>query len=76
MRVAVTGASGLIGTALCRHLQERGDRVVRVVRRSPKPGEGVIEWHPERDGNDEPLGAGLFDALLRAAANRGKSAAS
>lgn len=59
MEVAVTGSSGLIGTALCRHLEARGDRVVRVVRRSPKPGEDVIEWHPERDEID----AATFDGL-------------
>jgi len=59
MEVAITGSSGLIGTALCRHLQERGDRVVRVVRRSPQPGEDVIEWHPDRDEID----SGAFDGL-------------
>ncbi|MEO8697862.1 MAG: TIGR01777 family oxidoreductase [Acidimicrobiales bacterium] len=59
MEVAVTGSSGLIGTALCRHLQARGDRVVRVVRRSPKPDEDAIEWHPERDEID----AGAFEGL-------------
>jgi uncharacterized protein (TIGR01777 family) len=59
MDVAVTGSSGLIGTALCRHLRERGDRVVRVVRRSPQPDEDVIEWHPDRD----ELDAGAFDGL-------------
>lgn len=32
MRVAVTGASGLIGTALCRSLEARGDTVVRLSR--------------------------------------------
>lgn len=32
MRVAVTGASGLIGTALCRSLAARGDTVVRLAR--------------------------------------------
>jgi len=26
-----------------------------------------VQWHPERDGNDAPLGQGLFDALIRAA---------
>lgn len=59
MEVAVTGSSGLIGAALCRHLEERGDRVVRVVRRSPEPGEDVIEWHPDRDEID----SGAFDGL-------------
>ncbi len=26
-----------------------------------------VQWHPERDGNDAPLGQGLFDALVAAA---------
>ena len=59
MEVAVTGSSGLIGTALCRFLEARGDRVVRVVRRSPRPGEDAIEWQPDRDQID----AHGFDGL-------------
>src|SRR6476620_7616909 len=59
MEVAVTGSSGLIGTALCRFLESRGDRVVRVVRRSPRPGEDAIEWQPDRDQID----ANGFDGL-------------
>lgn len=35
MRVAITGSSGLIGTALRRALTERGDEIVRVVRSNP-----------------------------------------
>lgn len=45
MKVAVTGASGLIGTALVSHLQARGDQVIRLVRRSPtQPDE--VRWDP------------------------------
>jgi gamma-glutamyl-gamma-aminobutyrate hydrolase PuuD len=29
-----------------------------------------VQWHPEREGNPEPLGRGLFAALVRAAAAR------
>lgn len=44
-RVAVTGSSGLIGTALTQHLTSRGDEVVRLVRRSPgAPDE--VQWDP------------------------------
>ena len=32
-RVAITGASGLIGGALSAHLRARGDEVLRLVRR-------------------------------------------
>ena len=34
-RIAVTGSSGLIGSALVAALLERGDEVVRLVRRAP-----------------------------------------
>jgi len=44
-RVAVTGSSGLIGTALVSHLAARGDEVVRLVRRAPRtPLE--VRWDP------------------------------
>jgi putative glutamine amidotransferase len=46
-----------------------GDGVVEAVE-----GDGPflvgIQWHPEREGNDEPLGQGLFDALAEAARRR------
>lgn len=45
MKVAITGASGLIGSALVPHLRSRGDDVVRLVRRSAvAPDE--VEWNP------------------------------
>ena len=45
MKVAVTGASGLIGTALVSHLRARGDQVIRLVRRTPvQPDE--VRWDP------------------------------
>jgi uncharacterized protein (TIGR01777 family) len=46
MKVAVTGASGLIGTALQPALREAGHDVVTLVRRSPE-SESEIEWHPD-----------------------------
>ena len=39
--VAVTGASGLIGTALTAALEKRGDRVVPIGRRPPAGG---VAW--------------------------------
>ena len=35
MKVAVTGASGLIGSALTASLRDSGDQVVTLVRRTP-----------------------------------------
>ena len=51
MRVLITGSSGTIGTALRKRLAERGDGIVRLVRRKPQaederqwqPGEGTID---------------------------------
>ncbi|TVR22204.1 MAG: TIGR01777 family protein [Ilumatobacter sp.] len=44
MRVAITGSSGLIGTALRARLEGAGHTVVPVVRRAAAPGE--IAWDP------------------------------
>jgi hypothetical protein len=45
VKVIVSGASGLIGSALVRALQTRGDEVTRLVRRSPATGEA--RWDPD-----------------------------
>ena len=45
MRVAVTGSSGLIGTALVESLASDGIRAVRLVRRPPE-NQDEIEWNP------------------------------
>lgn len=45
MRVLVAGSSGLVGTALVRHLRESGHEVRRLVRREPRdPSE--VAWDP------------------------------
>ena len=45
MRIAITGASGLIGGALVRALQARGDEVLRLVRREAQ-GADEVRWDP------------------------------
>jgi uncharacterized protein len=45
VRVAVTGSSGLIGTALVTQLQAAGHEVVRLVRR-PARNPGEVSWDP------------------------------
>jgi uncharacterized protein (TIGR01777 family) len=45
--VAVTGASGLVGTALTAFLSTGGHRVIRLVRRPARAGD-ERQWHPDR----------------------------
>ena len=46
MRVLVSGASGLIGSALLPSLTVAGHTVVRLVRATPRPGQSDIPWDP------------------------------
>ncbi|MFF8400182.1 TIGR01777 family oxidoreductase [Streptomyces sp. NPDC014846] len=61
-RIAVAGASGLIGSALVRSLTADGHEVVRLVRRAPR-GPEEVRWDPERGSVDA---AGLIgcDAVV------------
>lgn len=55
MRVLVSGASGLVGSALVKALVERGDQVLRLVRRAPR-GQDEVEWSvPQRTIDRERL---------------------
>jgi uncharacterized protein (TIGR01777 family) len=47
MRIAVTGSTGLIGSALVRSLHADGHEVIRLVRRRPR-GRDEVVWDPER----------------------------
>lgn len=48
-RIAVSGASGLIGGALCRALEQRGDTVLRLVRRPVRADDEVFwDWTEDR----------------------------
>jgi uncharacterized protein len=49
MRIAVTGSSGLIGTALVAALRADGHQVIRLVRGGPA-GDDTIAWDPRADG--------------------------
>ena len=46
LKVAVTGASGFIGSALCHFLTTGGHDVRRIVRARPDHGKGEIAWDP------------------------------
>jgi uncharacterized protein len=54
MKVAVTGSSGLIGTALMASLRSDGHQVIRLVRRAPRAPDEV-RWDPR--AADAGLGA-------------------
>ena len=64
MRVGVTGASGLIGTALTQRLRAGGHTVVPFVRRTPVAGE--IGWDP-RQGVLDPADLVELDAVVNLA---------
>jgi uncharacterized protein len=51
MVVAVTGASGLVGSALAAFLSSGGHRVIRLVRR-PAQGDHERQWRPEAPAPD------------------------
>ncbi|MEU6281519.1 TIGR01777 family oxidoreductase [Streptomyces sp. NPDC047028] len=64
-RIAVAGASGLIGSALVRSLAADGHEVVRLVRRAPS-GAGEVRWDPGRQWVDAAGLAGC-DAVVNLA---------
>ena len=69
MRVAVTGATGLIGRALVERLESGGHRAVRVVRPSGAgraSSENVIAWDPSQ-GEIDPAGLEGVDAVVHLA---------
>jgi hypothetical protein len=65
MRIAVTGASGLIGGALVQALAAAGNDVLRLVRREPGAG-GEVRWDPATGSIDRAALEGL-DAVVHLA---------
>ena len=63
MKVAVTGSSGLIGTALVASLRADGHEVIRLVRRPPR-GADEARWDPRAaDAGLVPYAPGGLDGL-------------
>lgn len=63
MKILVTGASGLIGSAFCKVREQSGDQIIRASRKEPKDANSV-RWDPDSgfDDNALPLieGADVF----------------
>lgn len=69
----LSGASGLVGTALVELLEAHGHRVVRLVRRAPRTG-SEVQWDPDR-GELDPMqvaGAAHFINLSGASIAEGR----
>ena len=64
MRVAITGSTGLIGSALTPHLRSLGHDVVRVVRSNPEGSD--ILWSPA-EGTLDPADLSGVDAVVHLA---------
>src|SRR6476620_3837396 len=64
MDVAISGSSGLIGTALVTALTDAGHRPVRLVRREPSGDE--IRWDPD-GGSIESASLEGIDAVVHLA---------
>ena len=67
MHVAITGATGLIGTALSRALRDGGHRVTGITRSAP--GTGQLHWSPG-DGHLDPAGLRDVDAVVHLAGEK------
>lgn len=65
MRIAISGASGLVGTALAPRLAAAGHEVVRLVRRGARSGDEV-SWDPA-SGTIDAAGLASADAVVHLA---------
>jgi uncharacterized protein (TIGR01777 family) len=66
LTVAVTGASGLIGTHLVHFLAAGGHRVIRLVRDKRRVGDNALYWNPAT-GEIDAAGLSRADAIVHLA---------
>jgi uncharacterized protein (TIGR01777 family) len=71
MKVAITGASGLLGSALVPFLRNGGHEVVRLVRRAPKAGDEA-RWDPAAGAIDAAALEGVDAAVNLSGENIGE----
>ena len=69
MRILMSGASGLIGSALSSHLSADGHTVTRLVRRDAREGE--LSWDPAASGLDPAAFDGCDAVINLSGANIG-----
>src|ERR1043165_10214858 len=57
MKIAIAGASGLIGSALAEALRARGDELTQLDRPGSKrlPGATAVEWEPQAEQLDSQV---------------------
>jgi uncharacterized protein (TIGR01777 family) len=74
MRIAITGATGLVGTALDAFLSTGGHAVHRLVRRAPDPARAHpdIRWNPDAGTIDARALEGMDAVIHLAGANVGE----
>ena len=66
LTIAITGASGFIGSALTHFLTTGGHKVVPIVRRKPDRAKGEIAWDP-MEGEIDAEGLNGLDAVVHLA---------
>jgi len=66
LRVAITGATGFLGTALGRHLRAAGHGVVPITRSPVGAGPEAVHWNPEH-GELDPAALEGIDAVINLA---------
>jgi hypothetical protein len=65
-QIAITGSTGLIGTALRRSLEADGHQILAVVRRTVRAGEPAVQWDPDAGTIDATALEGV-DAVVHLA---------
>jgi uncharacterized protein len=65
--IAITGASGMVGTQLSSTLTTRGDRVIPLKRGAIQPEGTDLYWDPDGDGICQPQAAAGIDTVVHLA---------